>query len=628
MSQWRRRWSGSNAQGVFTMVGIAGRERFEKSSSRPVRQFAKPSSRPVANPSAYVASLVLLLLGLGVSAATAQSLFLGSNRTGVWVGATQPASGLLQLGLSYGGSAQRVTFLYQKPGTETWSPATGTMAVGPPGSPNWVSSSMPMAACVDGALRVKAEVEPYGGAPITVGPQEFALKNLTVDEIRCEAAQGGEEVVEAGELFMAVTSPTTVEYEVDLLDGYECPTEASANLTLRLLPLGVGQTRQATTTGTAPTTMTGVFGTPLPIGFYYKEATASEPATYDTASNLSSFWHLTNVALTGYEYMGGRKARITVEGVLDTAALPSAESFAWCKPLPTAAGRPVPPGVLTVPAAAYTVDLGDVLVTFGGSTGLDLSVAGVNRLAMAFRDTRQYHAPSVGRWTAPQAVTVEIPAAACYTGYDDDDEDFPFAAMCSFAYSRLGSVPAVGDQGATFYSAAYEEGVRGGVVDTQDATKQPNFLKALQEDEVVFFCGHGTSDALYLTSNILGQGWMVSQEDIGVLNCGQIRLAYLCACHSAVAPAWNVPSLAHAVYERGATVSVGVDGPGYAGDVGSYFNERLWTHWATAGMGIWDGYLLARQQTELMFPGEAVSVLRMYPYHANTSVLVPAFTVG
>ena len=112
---------------------------------------------------------------------------------------------------------------------------------------------------------------------------------------------------------------------------------------------------------TAPTTMTGVFGTSLPIGFYYKEATASEQVTYDTASNLSSFWHLTNAAVTGYEYMSGRKARITVGADLDTAALPSAAAFAWCKPLPTAAGRPVPPGVLTVPAAAYTVDLGDVL---------------------------------------------------------------------------------------------------------------------------------------------------------------------------------------------------------------------------------------------------------------------------
>lgn len=266
-----------------------------------------------------------------------------------------------------------------------------------------------MAGSVDGTLSVKAEVKPFGQPVVTVGPVDFSLTNLTVDEIRCESGQGGGEVVEAGELFMAVTSPTTVEYEVDLLDGYECPTEASANLTLRLLTLGVGQTRQATTTGTAPGTMTGVFGTSLPIGFYYKEGTASEPVTYDTASNLSSFWYLTNVALTGYEYMGGRKARITVEAEPNTAALPSAASFAWCKPLPAALGRPVPPDVLTVPAATYAADLGDVEVTFGGSTGLDLSVAGVHRLAMAFRDTGQYHAPGVGRWTPPQAVTLEIP---------------------------------------------------------------------------------------------------------------------------------------------------------------------------------------------------------------------------
>ncbi len=596
--------------------------------TRSLREVQFPPSRPVAQSPTCPLFLIVLVLSLVASASWAQSLFLGSNRTGTWVNAAQPASGQLQFGLAYGGSASQVTLYYQMPGTSTWGAAQGTMVGGPPGSPNWVSSPMPMSGAVDGTLSVKAEVKPYGQPVIPVGPVDFALTNLTVDEIRCEAANGGGVVVVAGGLVMAVTSPTTVDYEVDLLDGYECPTEASATLTLSLLPLGVWKTRQAATTVTAPGTMTGVFGTSLPIGFYYKEATASEPATYDTASNLSSFWHLTNVALTGYEYMGSRRARITVEAELDTAALPSAESFAWCKPLPAAVGRPVPPDVLTVPAAAYAVDLGDVVVTFGGSTGLDLSVAGVHRLAMAFRDTRQYHAPGVGRWTAPQAVAVEIPAATCCTGYDGDSTGFPFAAMCGLAYARLACIASVGEAGVTFYSAAYEEGVRGGVVDTQDATKQPNFLKALQEDEVVFFCGHGTSDALYLTSNILGQGWMVSQEDIGVLNCGQIRLAYLCACDSAVAPASNVPSLAHAVYERGATVSVGVDGPYYTEEVGSYFNERVWTHWATAGMGIWDGYLLARQQTELMFPGEPVSVLRMYPYHASTSVLAPAFTVG
>ena len=49
MGQWPRRWSGSNAQGVFAMVGIASRDRFVRSSSRPVRQAAQsPSRQPVS----------------------------------------------------------------------------------------------------------------------------------------------------------------------------------------------------------------------------------------------------------------------------------------------------------------------------------------------------------------------------------------------------------------------------------------------------------------------------------------------------------------------------------------------------------------------------------------------------
>lgn len=552
------------------------------------------------------------------SASWAQSLFLGSNRTGTWVNAAQPASGQLQLGLAYGGSASQVTFYYQMPGASTWGPAQGTMIGGPPGSPNWVSSPMPMSGAIDGTLRVRAEVRPYGQPVVTVGPVDFSLTNLTVDAIRCEAAQGGAEVVEAGELFTAVTSPTAVDYEVDLLDGYECPSEASATLTLKLLPLGVGQQREATATGTAPTTMTGVFGTSLPIGFYYKEATASEQVTYDTASNLSSFWHLTNAAVTGYEYMSGRKARITVGADLDTAALPSAAAFAWCKPLPTAAGRPVPPGVLTVPAAAYTVDLGDVLVTFGGSTGLDLSVAGVHRLAMAFRDTRQYHAPGVGRWTAPQAVAVEIPAATCWS-----PDDSGFSALVQYAYARLGACIGAGNQGATFYSGAVPLNTRGGAV-ANDGTKA-NFLAACTEDEVLYVDCHGSPGAMTIC---VADGSVLS-TDVQALPAGSMtdmRLTYLSCCYSLTAPSGGI-SVAHAMYQKGAKCVVGYDGHDFAPSTeGDYFNQRLWVHW-TMGSSIGQGIADAQDdlQSAYGFLGYAANIGTL---GQSGSTIAPAFTYG
>lgn len=45
MRRWPCRCSGSNAQGMLTMVGMAGPERFERSSSPPVRQAVPSPSR-------------------------------------------------------------------------------------------------------------------------------------------------------------------------------------------------------------------------------------------------------------------------------------------------------------------------------------------------------------------------------------------------------------------------------------------------------------------------------------------------------------------------------------------------------------------------------------------------------
>lgn len=522
------------------MVGIAGPKRFVRSSSQPVRQFAKPSRRPVVNPSAYVTSLVLLLLGLGVSAATAQSLFLGSNRTGVWVDATQPASGQLQLGLSYGGSAQRVTFLYQKPGTETWGQATGTPAGGPPGSPNWVSSSMPMTGSIDGTLRVKAEVEPYGGDPITVGPQEFALKNLTVDEIRCEAAQGGGEVVEAGELFMAATGPTTVDYEVDLLDGYECPTEASATLTLKLRPLGVGQQRQATATGPAPTTMTGVFGTSLPIGFYYKEATASEQVTYDTASNLSSFWQASTPMLSGFVWTDTGRGRLTVDVTLSTSEAPTEGEYAWCKPLPTTAGGAVLESPLTSPSVGFAQDGANVTLTWGEGGFLDLSDAGVHRFGMAFRDDREYHAPDLGRWTPPRAVTLTVPSSTHIAGTwlpapdhshpNENIQEAEFVDVAGDARIRLGKVRgALGawpeEEGQSFAYSFYSR-LPGETSQVVDEPTTQHFEDLCHRADVIQFVGHGAKYALYLNDTPTGvytdgdlDANSMTQADLVVLHC-------------------------------------------------------------------------------------------------------------
>lgn len=173
-----------------------------------------------------------------------------------------------------------------------------------------------------------------GQNDLFVGPATMSALNLTVAAVHVTIADGGGGVQEVGELYAALVPADlglVAGWEVTLQDGYEIPDPATTYVTGSLKPLGVGPLRQSTSEGTPPSPPT-VSGTMpnsdglQPLGFYYRQADASEPTTGDSASNLGD-WTLSNTHIVSMVCLGDRHARITVEATLGTAANPAEESY-------------------------------------------------------------------------------------------------------------------------------------------------------------------------------------------------------------------------------------------------------------------------------------------------------------
>jgi len=263
-----------------------------------------------------------------------------------------------------------------------------------------------------------------------------------------------------------------------------------------------------------------------------------------------------------------------------------------------------------------------VRVVYGGANGLDLTDAGVHRLAMAFRDTRTYHKQNEGRWTPPQAVAQPIPAASCWS---PPDPGFP--DLVQYAWNRLGACVGEGDLGSTFYGATCPEHTRGGVVDTGGV--QSDFLNALQGDDVVYADCHGSPGHMAIC---LPRG--IYSTDIAGLPDGSftdLELAYLSCCHS-MEPGFETgygptPSLADAMHGRGAGCVVGYEGADWAPcPGGDFFNHRLWVHW-TAGDSVGAGIVnaMADRLAEYGNLGYATNIRSV---GNNELTIAPAFGLG
>jgi len=469
-----------------------------------------------------------------------------------------------------------------------------------------------------------------GQNDIYIGPASMSALNLTVEHIHATKHTGLGVVEELGELFAAAYGPgpaeLIAEWQATLQDGHEIPDPAWTHVVASLVPLGTGPLRQGEGDGTPhnPPTVAGEFYNPngvSPYGFYYRRADASEDATGDSASNIGE-WALSDVHTVSYTYCAPRKAKIGVEGTLSTAADPSAEEYAWCRPLPLYQDSQRQSGFLATVEAAFSKNGSAVHVEYGGAQGLDLGEAGSHSLGMAFRDTRTYHMPGAHRWTPPQAVTFSTPAAACYA-YDAVRE-----ACCATAYSYMGDLPAVGSMGQTFYSAVYEEHVRGGAV--VSGTKA-NFLLALQHDQVIMNAGHGCPGLIWINNNPPAES--LTGDEVMALppeSLSQARLVYAQSCHSFDRPTLLGYSYCEAVADRGAQAVVGyVEGipiPGTS-PAADFFYERLWYHWAINGMGIWSGIGLALAELHLNYgPHPGLDSIKLAPWHYDGSI-APAFTL-
>jgi hypothetical protein len=425
----------------------------------------------------------------------------------------------------------------------------------------------------DGTWTVSAELD-GGGSPIQAA---FQMVNLTVTGTEAHRSSGGTGLVELDELWVAIPEDMMVGWEVDLADGQEpAANPFLVDVDFSLGTLGTGSSGSGANDGSAPGTVTGLILNPgtVPVGFYYKAAHAVErrsagaPPTGDEAHNLSSHWHLTNATVTGYEYKGARHARITVEADLDTAAMPSQESYAWCRPLPDS-GEAYPSNLLTAPPVSTTIVLGDVTSVFGGTFGLYLNPAGSHHLAVAFRDTRTYHQPGLGRWTTPAVVTLEVPATTCYA-------ETEWGSLGTDIYGDLAEVdPLEGTTGpVTFYSDPSVSSTRGGPVD--ESSSYDEYFEALDEDHVLYSGSHGYEEGGGLC---VGNGPDVLEADIlqDPASYDQLRLAYISACGSAKDPdgLGSKKSICQRIKDKGAWVVVGWDGCPSSGAAGVLFDKKF-----------------------------------------------------
>jgi hypothetical protein len=134
-------------------------------------------------------------------------------------------------------------------------------------------------------------------------------------------------------------------------------------------------------------------------------------------------------------------------------------------------------------------------------------------------------------WATPKPVPFTIPAAAHYVGPDlGAPPTADFIADATDAYSELGDVVHFTQYGAahTFYSAHFEEGVRGGVV--IQGTKA-NFAAACDEDTVVHFVGHADAQGFDLSPT---ESFEVADIVPGAYT--QAKLVHLPDCYTLAGP--------------------------------------------------------------------------------------------
>ncbi|MBD3175675.1 MAG: CHAT domain-containing protein [Armatimonadia bacterium] len=489
----------------------------------------------------------------------------------------------------------------------------------------------------DGTWTVTAELD-GGGSPIQAA---FQMVNLTVTGTEAHRSSGGTGLVELDELWVAIPEDMMVGWEVDLADGQEpAANPFLVDVDFSLGTLGTGSSGSGANDGSAPGTVTGLILNPgtVPVGFYYKAAHAVErrsagaPPTGDEAHNLSSHWHLTNATVTGYEYKGARHARLTVEADLDTAAMPSQESYAWCRPLPRSHAETLVPDLLTVPSTTTTISLGDVTAVFGGAGGLDLSVAGLHHLAMAFRDTRTYHQPGLGRWTVPEGVTLDVPAAGCWV-----DSEVARVPLASTQWTRLGVLTAPGTAQETFYSATCPEGVRGGVVQTG---REKDWYDSLQTDQVLYVDCHGVTgggsmhpcrfEGAQPTGDFVPDGYVDASEILALASraCASVEFVFLGCCYG-----WDAGdesmSVGDALLARGVETVVASHGADFnaADPKGQDFYNYLWEEW-TAGDTIADGLQQAKDRLVATHQTLGHAANMTAKGQPTTTVISPAFALG
>jgi len=398
---------------------------------------------------------------------------------------------------------------------------------------------------------------PYGwpdGFPCTdngnndyyLGPVDLTAKNLTVTAL--EIGSGGQPPFISP--FVGVPAPpqgqqgSQVHYVGYVDDGNELtgegPTswELEDSLFLHLYPLGLG-----TDPGYAyghfplPDSFTGDWNA-VAKGFYYVNLDVIEDEPPDWTQYISNVLSVGHLTRTGFTYTGPRAGRPTFQAdVNDTRGDPHSigdARYVWYHDDTatltggTAAGPSASGQDLTIEPATRTFGL-----------------AGTYRLGATFRDTDPppiYHQQE-HRWATPGVGVLDIPAAAHFEGSGFEGYGFDF---CGYAYGMLGSVASDDvSRPTTFYSARYEEGVRGGVVRPNKPNRRANFISALKQDAIIHWSGHST----YL--KVWGEdppGWKIKEgiqpspgddviwaDEIGTLSrepqgAGKARLVYLDGC--------------------------------------------------------------------------------------------------
>jgi len=312
------------------------------------------------------------------------------------------------------------------------------------------------------------------------GPTGFVAKNLTVDDLDVPGLLQTRMFVGAEE-----PPPSPVNWTADLADGIElADNPAGVSVEFRLVPLAASTGQQDdTSVGSAPGSIGGVVpggGT----GLYYVDASAEEFLTGDSAQWLSSALAVTDVAPYFVDVTAARTGDVHAS-VTTTDTAGAGPLLGHCY-------------VVTRP--------GDhLMLEYDGSTPSASSAttneqvpliwfryAGDYAIAASYQDDKPGMHAGQHQWASPAAGTVHVPGGEFFA---DNAEDLAayWLEVASYLDGLTAWIAAGVRQDSTafgpgFYSPRYPR--PGGAILEVSAAE---FLSALDEDEVLYHAGHGST---------------------------------------------------------------------------------------------------------------------------------------